>query len=63
VVAQSSSLIEGLIEAVEGNALYVRGSWWTTTGGLIFILRIGDWVQLRPGGDGAAITEVRPARR
>lgn len=68
-MAQSSSLVEGVVKAVEGDELYVRGQWWKARGGLTSTVRTGDWVQLRPIGErseraeGALITELRPARR
>lgn len=63
VLAESSSLVEGIVEAVEGGELRVRGKPWNATGGLLPSIRPGDWVQLRIRPEGAVITELRPARR
>ena len=63
VLAQSSSLVEGVVEAIEGERLLVRSSWWRPEGGLLPAVRVGDWVQLRVGPEAATLTELRPAPR
>lgn len=63
VVAGSSSLVEGPVEAIREGELSVRGRWWKTKGGLLPSVRPGDWVQLRIDGETAALTELRPGRR
>lgn len=63
VLARSSSLVEGTVEAIEQGELSVRGRWRKAKGGLLPTVRPGDWIQLRIDGDTAVITELRPGRR
>lgn len=63
VVAGSSALVEGTVEAIQESELSIRGRWWKTEGGLLPSVRLGDWVQLRIEGETATLTELRPARR
>jgi hypothetical protein len=63
VLASSSALVEGTVEAIQEGELSVRGRWWKTEGGLLPSVRPGDWVQLRIEGGAAVLTELRPGRR
>lgn len=63
VLARSSALVEGIVEAVHEGDLTVRGKRWKAKGGLLPSVRPGDWIQLRIEGDTAVITELRPGRR
>ena len=62
-LAESTSLLEGVVEATDGTGLLLRGKWWRSEGGLLASVRVGDWVRLRLTPEEAIITELRPAPR